>query len=315
VARRKDTIDAELTEDRGVLGEDHELLECHLRVGGKRRVFVHPNELELARKLGRKPPAGETRLFSDPDDLLLGIEAGLAWVANPESPGPWRVLVADDWQTALSVDEARSRIAAAALHDQRFPVVVWWETMSVFRLFKVGLGTGDISLVVGGAALAEGAWEEPYGALLEQLRSAATWAVYGYIKRGRRPLAVLHSSLTYDWVPALHYGSYNLTNNVYEDVLAPDAFGAQLLGEGYAGRIPSDPDWEQVDLGNGATLVVHRDPEAWFGRPLPPATEKDFIARDPAYPTPEVLVQARETFAPILQKFDRVSKGEVDPLG
>jgi hypothetical protein len=315
VARRKDTIDAELAEDKGVLGEDHELLECHLRVRGERRVFVHPNELELAQKLGRKPPAGELRWFSDPDDLLLGIEAGLAWVANPPSPGLWRVLVAGEYQKALSVDEARSRIAAAALHDRRLPVIVWWESAPMFRLMKVGLGTGDISFVEGGAAFADGAWEQPYEALLEQLRSAATWAVYGYMKRGRRPLAVLHSALTYDWVPALHYGSYNLSNNVFEDVLAPDAFGAQLLGPGYAGRIPSDPDWEQLDLENEATLVVHRDPKAWFGRPLPSATEKDFIARDPAYPTPAVLVRARETFAAILQTFDLITKGDVDPLG
>lgn len=315
MARRKDTIDAELSEDKGVLGEDHELLECHLRVGGERRIFVHPSELELAQKLGRKPPLGELRWFPDPDDLLLGIEAGLAWVANPPSPGLWRVLVSNDWQTALSVDEARSRIAAAALGDQRLPIIVWWESPTVFRLLKVGLGAGDISLVEGGAALADGGWEQPYRALLEQLRSAATWAVYGYVKRGRRPLAVLHSALTYDWVPALHYGSHNLTNNVYEDVLAPDAFGAQLLGQGYAGRIPSDPDWEQVSLEDGATLVVHRDPEAWFGRPLPPVTPEDFIARDPAYPTPEVLVEARETFATILQTFDLIRNGALDPLG
>jgi hypothetical protein len=315
VARPNDTLDAELAEDKGVLGQDHELLECHLRVGGERRVFVAPTELELAQKLGRKPPPGAVRWFPDPDDLLLGIEAGLAWVANPPSPGPWRVLVSNDWQTTLSVDEGRSRIAATALGDQRLPVVVWWESASVFRLMKVGLGTGDISLVEGGAALADGAWESPYEALLGQLRSAATWAVYGYIKRGRRPLAVLHSALTYDWVPALHYGSYNLSNTVYEDVLAPDAFGAQLLGEGYEGRIPTDPDWEQLNIENGATLVVHHDPKAWFGRPLPPVTPEDFIARDPAYPTPEELVRARETFAAILQTFDLVRKGAVDPLG
>jgi hypothetical protein len=48
---------------------------------------------------------------------------------------------------------------------------------------------------------------------------------------------------------------------------------------------------------------------------LPPVTPQDFIALDPAYPTPEVLVQARETFSAILQTFDRISKGDLDPLG
>jgi len=310
VARKPNDVD--LAEDKGVLGQDHELLECHLRVRGERRLVVHPNELELARKLGRKPPAGEVRWFTAPEDLLLGIEAGLAWVASPPSPGSWRVLVWDVWQTALSLEEARERIAAAAIYADRYPVVVWWESPSAFRLLKVAFTKGDISLVEGGAALAAGTWEQPYEALLEQLRSAAKWAAYGYVKRGRRPIDVLGSALTYDWVPALHYGSYNLSNTVYEDVLAPDAFGAQLLGRGYAGRIPSDPDWTEERLEEDATLVVHRDPEAWFGRPLPPVTPADFIARDPSFPTPDVLVEARETFAAILAT---AGVGGLDPLG
>ena len=61
-----DSIDAELVEDKGVLGQNHELLECHLRVGGERRVYVAPSELELAEKLGRKPPPGAVRWFPDP---------------------------------------------------------------------------------------------------------------------------------------------------------------------------------------------------------------------------------------------------------
>jgi hypothetical protein len=301
--------------DEGVLGQAQELLECHLRVGGERRIYVADSELEIARRLGRDPPPGEVRWFPDTNDSLQGIEAALAWVADPPSSDPWRLLVNGDLQTALSVDEARTRLAAAAAASGgRASIAVWWESPSVFRLMRIGLGTGDISLVEGGAALAEGSWQGPYEALLEQLRSAPRWAAYGFIKRGRRPKDVLYSSLTYDWLPALHYGSYNLGNSVYEDILAPDAFGAQLLGSGYAGRIPTDPDWTQENLGDGATLVVHRDPEAWYGRPLPPITPDDCIARDPAYPTPEVVVRGRETFARILLTNDVRRKGALDPL-
>jgi hypothetical protein len=300
--------------DEGVLGQPQELLECHLRVQGERRIYVAPSELAIARRLGREPPPGEVRWFPRTDELLLGIEAALAWIADHSSP--LRLLVMGDLQTALSVDEVSGRIAAAAadLYAARGPLAAWWEAPSSFRLMRIGLSTGDISLVEGGAELAAGSWKAPYQALLEELRSASNWAAYGFIKRGRRPKDVLYSSLTYDWLPALHYGSHNLTNSVYEDVLAPDAFGAQLFGSGYAGRIPNDPDWVREDLGDGATLVVHGDPEAWYGRPLPPITPEDCIARDPSYPTPDVVAQARKTFVDILLTADVNRRGALDPL-
>jgi hypothetical protein len=302
--------------DEGVLDQPRELLECHLRVRGERRIYVAPSELEIAQRLGREPPEGEVRWFPGTDELLLGVEAALAWVAIPPAGGRLRLLLLGDRQQVLGVDEARGRIAAAAVdpYAGRSPIAVWWESPSAFRLMSLGLATGNISLVEGGAALAEGSWQAPYEALLEQLRSAANWAAYGFIKRGRRPKDVLYSSLTYDWLPALHYGSYNLTNSVYEDVLAPDAFGAQLFGSGYACRIPRDPDWTREDLGDSATLVVHEDPEAWYGRPLPPITPEDCIARDPSYPTPDVVGQARKTFADILLTADVARKGALDPL-
>jgi hypothetical protein len=297
-----------------VLEEAHELLECHLRVRGERRIAVAPSEVELALRRGREPPSGQVRWFPATDALLVGIEAALDWVAD--GPAPLHMLVLGDRQTAQSVAEASGRIAAVAAdqYAPSAPLAVWWESGTAFRLLSLGLTTGNVSLVEGGAGLAAGCWQVPYEALLEQLRRAAQWAAYGFIKRGRRPRDVLYSSLTYDWVPALHYGSYNLTNSVYEDVLAPDAFGAQLLGPGYADRIPSDPDWVQESLEHGATLVVHRDPEAWFGRQLPPLTPEDCIALDPSYPTPDVLVRARETFAELLLTADVNRKGALDPL-
>jgi hypothetical protein len=308
------TLDADEAIDEDVLDHPQELLECHLRVRGERRLYVPPSEVEIARRLGREPPPGEVRWFPAADELLLGIEAALDWVA--EGPAPLRLLILGDRQTARSVDEARGRIAAVAAdpYAPGFPLAVWWESPSTFRLMRLGLSTGDVSLVEGGAALAAGSWQPAYEALLEQLRSAAEWAAYGFIKRGRDPRHVLYSSLTYDWVPALHYGSHNLSNSVYEDVLAPDVFGAQLLGRGYAGRLPNEPDWERVGLAGDATLIVHRDPEAWFGRPLPPITPEDCIARDPSFPTPDVLVQARETFSGVLLTADVNRKGALDPL-
>jgi hypothetical protein len=115
-------------------------------------------------------------------------------------------------------------------------------------------------------------------------------------------------------VPALHYGPYGLSHHIYEDVLAPDAFGAQLLGPGYAGRIPVGEKWERVDIGDGASLLLHRDPAAWFGVPLPPITELDSYRPDPAYPTPDVILRAREELAGILITADVVNRMPVDPL-
>jgi hypothetical protein len=97
-------------------------------------------------------------------------------------------------------------------------------------------------------------------------------------------------------------------------VLAPDAFGAQLLGPGYAGRIPSGGEWERVDVESDVALLLHRDPAAWFGVPLPPITPDDCIRRDPSYPTPDVLLRAREDLADILVTVDVVSRAPLDPL-
>jgi hypothetical protein len=297
--------------DEGVLDHSEELLECHLRVRGERRLVRDPHADAIARRLGREP--GDVRWFPSTDELRLGIEAALSWVENRPPPARLRVLVNGEIQSVLSVEEARRRIAVAAARAMN-SIVVWWESPSLFRLITLGLVTGDISLVEGGANLAAGSWEPAYDGLLGQLRQAANWAAYGFIKRGRHPRQVLRSSLTYDWVPALHYGSYNLGNSCYEDVLAPDAFGVQLLGRGYAGRIPSHRDWSPVQLDDEATLIIHRDPAAWYGQPLPPITNQDCIDRRPSYPTPDVIVRGRDVFARILLTHHVVREGALNPV-
>jgi hypothetical protein len=290
-----------------------ELLECHVRVRGERRLYVSEQELELAARLGRKPPDAVVRFFPDERALLAGIEAALAWVGRPPAGAELRS-VGD--VPNRDVGEVRAHIAAAfewAFDPSRVVATAWWEADDSFRMMGVWAGTGDVSFVEGGARLASGEWRPAYGRLLVALRAAAGWGAYGLIKRGRSPGSA-GRSLTYDWVPALHYGSYNLDHNPYEDVLAPDAFGAQLLGPGYAGRIPFGDEWERVDLEIDAALLVHRDPAAWFGVPLPPITPEDCIRRDPSYPTPDVLLRAREDLAGILVAADVVRRAPLDPL-
>jgi hypothetical protein len=289
-----------------------ELLECHVRVRGERRLYTSEQEMELAARRGRKPPDPVVRLFPDEPALLAGIEAALEWVGNPPTGAHLRS-VGD--VPHRDVGEVSAHVAAAfegASDPSRVAATAWWETDDSFRMMGVWAGRGDVSFVEGGARLASGEWRPAYARLLEVLRAASGWGAYGLIKRGRSP-ASAGRSLTYDWVPALHYGSYNLDHNLYEDVLAPDAFGAQLLGPGYAGRIPSSQDWERVDVERDVALLLHRDPAAWFGVSLPPITHEDCIRRDPAYPTPEVLVRAREELADILITVDVVRRAPLDP--
>ena len=251
--------------------------------------------------------------FPDDGALLEGVEAALAWIGSP--PAGTELCM---WTPVADVGELRALIARRfdqAASRQRVGFTVWWETEDAFRLISIRPALGDVSLAEGGAKLTAGEWQPAYQALLDALRSASPWAAYGLIKRGCQPRAV-GQSLTYDWVPATHYGSryHTVDHTMYEDVLAPDAFGAQLLGPGYVGRIPIGADWQKVKLDDDAALLLHRDPEAWFGRPLPPIKHSDPLWRSPDYPMPDVIRLARTDLAAILAHHDVVSRRPLDPL-
>jgi hypothetical protein len=62
---------------------DEELLECHLRARGERRLQVPEHEVERAERPGRQPPSPEVTFAPDEPALLAGIEAALAWVGSP----------------------------------------------------------------------------------------------------------------------------------------------------------------------------------------------------------------------------------------
>ena len=290
-----------------------ELLECHVRVRGGRRLQTRDEHAAGPTWTGRSPdpPVG---FFPDDDALLAGIDAALAWIGNPP-PGAGLWSYGDLPHT--DIGEVRAQLAETVAYfgtaRWRLTWSGWWASDDRFRVALVKFASGDVSFVEGGARLAAGDWEPAYSALLDELRAGFAWGSYGLIKRGREP-GWAGNSLMYDWVPALHYGSSNLTHHIYEDVFAPDAFGAQLLGPGYAGRIPEGGEWERVDVSSDASLLLHRDPAAWFGERLPAITQGDSYRRDPAYPTPEVILRAREAFADILITADVVHSAPIDPL-
>ncbi|MDQ5821474.1 MAG: hypothetical protein M3540_08545, partial [Actinomycetota bacterium] len=141
-------------------------------------------------------------------------------------------------------------------------------------------------------------------------RSAAPWAVYGFAKRGSRRIDAELGSLYMDWVPVPHRSANSPRGGAYEDRLAPDAFGVQLLGEGYRGWVPDGPDWVQARVGAKAVLVEHRDLEAWFdGRFVPFGGHSLASLLSGTVPIPDLVARARQDFKPVLFTDDVASGG------
>jgi hypothetical protein len=87
------------------------------------------------------------------------------------------------------------------------------------------------------------------------------------------------------------------TRDAFDDVFAPDAYGVQLLGPGYAGRVGHSASWRRERAGAAGLILEHTDSAAWFGAPF---LELGSIGRPEEWRQPPVLVQARAELAPIL---------------
>jgi hypothetical protein len=137
--------------------------------------------------------------------------------------------------------------------------------------------------------------------MTEMLRDQADQLAYGFVRRGWAvDEALLDHSLPYDWPERADRepGGIGFTAYAFEDLFAPDAFAVQLLGPGYAGRVPEPSDWRQERAGTAAVVLEHHDPAAWFDAPFVPFRNRTW-ERDRPEP-PAVLARARETLAPIL---------------
>lgn len=74
------------------------------------------------------------------------------------------------------------------------------------------------------------------------------------------------------------------------------AFGVQLLGPGYAGRLDPSDAWEAQVVGGDATLVAHVDAGAWFDAPFETRWRHWSPGRPhpPVPPVPQILAAARD---------------------
>jgi hypothetical protein len=174
-------------------------------------------------------------------------------------------------------------------------------TADGFRSVAARPWSGGVSLLEGGAWIEAGRWHRALAELTGVLREHADQLAYGFLRRGWAvDEALLSDSLAYDWPqrPDREPSGIGFTPQAFEDVFAPDAFAVQLLGPGYAGRVPDAPAWRQQRAATAAVLLEHRDLPAWFDAPLVPFRDRTWERTHPQ--PPAVLAGARAALAPIL---------------
>jgi hypothetical protein len=115
------------------------------------------------------------------------------------------------------------------------------------------------------------------------LRLVGDDVVYGFVRRV--PPSGARERLRRSWLDA----------TAHEDHLVPDAFPIQLLGPGYAGRVPAGDDWRATALSEDRVLLEHVDPAAWFDE----LTLEEALAGE-SMPRQVVVERARASFTDLL---------------
>ena len=148
---------------------------------------------------------------------------------------------------------------------------------------------GRVTVAEGGPVLHRAGWRPSVAAVTELVELVSGDAVYGFVRRVPALTdAEFASPRSTDWLRRS-----SLEAIAHEEHRAPDAYAIQLLGPGYAGRIPGGADWRATDLTAGRVLLEHVDPAAWFDELT---LEQAF--RGESIPTAAVVERARASFAP-----------------
>jgi hypothetical protein len=111
---------------------------------------------------------------------------------------------------------------------------------------------------------------------------------------------VFHRSLAHDWVWREPERVNGFVRIALEPRYAPDAFGIQLLGPGYADRIPTGPDWQATPLHGGSVLLEHLDPAAWYAQMFETVPLNGRPTKEKSPPVPAVVTFARHNLADII---------------
>jgi hypothetical protein len=259
------------------------LLECRVRVRGRR---LHRGPFAYA---WQADPSAHEAFLAAVERWCRWRHDAMCWLSGRvgEIPVTSGEEVLDRLLDAI-VDENRTTVAATAGED--------------FRRFTTSGSLGEVTLAVGGETIARGGWREPLAELAALLRDQTDVLVYGWVRRGWMTSGT--DGLAPDWPsrPADRPHGIHFTEHAFDDVFAPDAFGLQLLGPGYADRLACGPMWRAESVGATSVLLQHVDPGAWFAAPFAPFGDRDV-------PVPPVLDQARADLAPILYEPGALTRG------
>jgi hypothetical protein len=181
----------------------------------------------------------------------------------------------------------------ALRHDR--PAGVGCRSDDEFRAVEMHSLHQPLAPVAGGRA-AESDWRRAVDGMIALLGRVSRHVAYAHVRRGWEVDAALGDQFpSYDWPQRLDLGAGHSRMDAYEDHLAPDAFGVQLLGESYA-PVPDRASWK-AEPAEAGTLLVHRELEQWFDEPFVPFKEQVAPAQRPQ---PEILLAARRELEPLL---------------
>jgi hypothetical protein len=151
-----------------------------------------------------------------------------------------------------------------------------------------------ITLIEAGESIGGNGWRDPVQKFKDFLVANSGSLAYAYVNASNAPFAAKAGS-SLELLPAR--SGFDPRRQVwwaFEGSHAPDAFGLQLLGPGYAGHVPAGKSWHATQLGDDRVLLEHLRPELWFG----PGNERDRIRHtDGSLPeAPPFFVEARADF-------------------
>jgi hypothetical protein len=231
---------------------------------------------------------GRYRLNPARDAHAEVLRAAVAWCQSLPRAGGYSLAYRGLVPVPVGPDEPiTDRLAQAFGNNEHASFAAF--ALTDFRIVYARPNSGRITLV-------GGAKPTTLEELVTLLRLHAPMLSYGSIWRGWNVYQALEDvTLPRDWparpdhVPRGHRN----TRAAFDDLFAPDAFGVQLLGPGYTGRVPRSPNWRREDV-DTATLLEHADRDAWFSAPFVPFDDYH------EHEAPAVLAAARTELAPIL---------------